>query len=55
MKISLKEARETYVCLKIIERAALFGESDMIEQAKDEADQIIRILVKGISTTRKNL
>ena len=55
MKIVLKELRETFVCLKIIERTNLFGSSSLIDIVKRENNQLISIFVKSIETAQRNL
>jgi len=55
MKISLKEARESMVCLKILERAHLIRKKDMVEEAKKELNEITSILVTSIATAQRNL
>lgn len=54
MKISLKELRETYVCLRLIERKPLIQKIKLLEHALDENNQLISIFVKSISTARSN-
>ena len=55
MKVVLKELRETYVCLKIIEKANLYSELDLIINAKKENNELISIFVKSVETARKNM
>ncbi|HCE42906.1 MAG TPA: four helix bundle protein [Lentisphaeria bacterium] len=52
MKIVLKELRETYVCLKIIDRQ-VFPNSPEIKEILVENNELISIFVKSISTARK--
>lgn len=54
MKISLKELRETYVCLRLIKRKPLIQKIKLIDHAIDENNQLISIFVKSISTARSN-
>ena len=54
MKISLKELRETYVCLRLIERKPLIKQSKQIKDALNENNQLISIFVKSIATARSN-
>ena len=55
MKVVLKELRETYVCLKIIDRTKLYkSESDVIK-ALEENNELISIFVKSVETAQKNL
>lgn len=55
MKISLKELRETYTCLKIIEKAKLSGDFSMLDIAKKENNELISIFVKSVETAQKKL
>jgi four helix bundle protein len=54
MKIVLKELRETFINLKIIERTKLFKTQVKIESAKQENNELISIFVKSIETAQKN-
>jgi four helix bundle protein len=53
MKISVKELRETFNCLKIIYRKKWYRE-DYLEEIISENNQLISIFVKSIDTARKN-
>jgi four helix bundle protein len=53
MKISLKELRETYVCLKIINRKTLVR-LETCSSVLDEVNQLISIFVKSIATAQLN-
>lgn len=55
MKISLKELRETHVCLKIIERSKLYKNHDKMHLALTENNELISIFVKSVETAQKNL
>ncbi len=55
MKISLKELRETYTCLRIIERAKLFNNSCVLNTAKAENNELISIFVKSVETAQKRI
>ena len=55
MKIVLKELRETFINLKIIERTKLYKTHHQIEKAKEENNQLISIFVKSIETAQKNM
>jgi four helix bundle protein len=50
MKIVLKELRESHVCLRIILRSNLTERFENIELAIAEANELISIFVKSIST-----
>ena len=53
MKIILKELRESFISLKIIERRNLYDISKLII-AKNECGELIAIFVKSIETAKKN-
>jgi len=53
MKISLKEMRESFVCLKIIKRASLL-KSKNLETSLIENNELISIFVKSIETAKTN-
>jgi four helix bundle protein len=56
MSIVLKEIRETFSCLKIIERAGLYIEKDnKTEEALKENNELIAIFVKSIETSKSKL
>ena len=55
MKIVLKELRETFVCLKIINRSKLYSVNKKLENAMEENNQLISIFVKSIETAQKNV
>lgn len=48
MKIVLKELRETYICLKIIQRTKLCKTDSKLEKAKKEDNELISIFVKSV-------
>lgn len=54
MKISLKELRETYVCLKIIYRTKLYKSEEQMSLIMKENNELISIFVKSIATAQKN-
>jgi four helix bundle protein len=55
IKIVLKELRETFNCLKIIERTGLSsGEGQMVFALK-ESNELIAIFVKTAATAKRNL
>lgn len=53
MKVSLKELRETYNCLRLIKRKAWYPE-DQLNFWIDENNQLIFIFVKSIEAAQKN-
>ena len=55
MKVVLKELRETFICLKIIQRTKLYKTETKIEKAKKENNELISIFVKSIETAQNNL
>lgn len=55
MKISLKELKETFVCLKFIRRKRLISDLLLIENTMKENDELISIFVKSITTAQHNL
>jgi four helix bundle protein len=55
MGICLKELRESYNCLKIINRANLYnGNQNSIGKVIDENNQLISIFVASIKTSKNN-
>ena len=55
MKVVLKELRESFICLKIIERTKLFKTLSKVEKAKQENNELISIFVKSIETAQRNM
>ncbi len=54
MGICLKELRETFNCLKIIERANLTSNTALINKLKIEVNELISIFVSSIKTAKTN-
>ncbi|MFM9952071.1 MAG: four helix bundle protein [Saprospiraceae bacterium] len=54
MKICLKELRETFVCLKIIQRKGYFKEP-RLEPLLNENTELVSIFVKSIQTAKNNI
>ncbi|MBN1558623.1 four helix bundle protein [candidate division KSB1 bacterium] len=54
IKVILKELRESLICLKIIIRAEMGENSDQLDQALKENDELIAIFVKSIKTATTN-
>ena len=50
MKVVLKELRETHICLKIIKRTNLYNNSEKVQKAEKENNELISIFVKSIET-----
>ncbi len=55
MKVVLKELRETFICLKIIQRAKLHKTPLRIEDVLKENNELISIFVRSLETAQKNL
>jgi four helix bundle protein len=55
IKIVLKELRETYVCLKIINRLKLHLNEELMREALTENNELISIFVKSTETAQKNM
>lgn len=55
IKIVLKELRESFVCLKIIQRTKLHDPKSPIQPALDENNELISIFVKSVETAQRNL
>ena len=55
MGICLKELRESFVCLKIIEKANLTTDLNNLSIAKTEANELISIFVSSIKTAKTNM
>lgn len=55
MRISLKELRETNVCLKIIMSMGYVSNASEVVKTLEETNQLISIFVKSIATARKNM
>ena len=53
MHVVLKELRETFVCLRIIEKAKLCTKGELLIQALKENNELISIFVKSVSTAQK--
>lgn len=55
MGVCLKELRETFVCLKIVEKASLMKDNQGLSITKVEANELISIFVSSIKTAKNNL
>ncbi len=53
MSIASKEARETLYWLKLLEKAELIS-GDRLQDLKQEADEIVRILTSIVKATKQN-
>ena len=54
IKIVLKELRETFICLKIIDKSKLLSSNEKMQIALKENDELISIFVKSVETAQKN-
>lgn len=54
MKIILKELRETMICLKLLKKGKLIENSEIIDMALNENNELISIFVKSVQTAKKN-
>ena len=54
LKLCLKESRETWRWIRLIQRIPLVEKPTLLEPLLDEADQLIRIFRQSILTARKN-
>jgi four helix bundle protein len=54
MKISLKELRESYRWLRLIQHVPLLKPSSEVDSLLKETDELIRIFVKSLQTAQKN-
>jgi four helix bundle protein len=50
MKVCLKELRESYNCLRILDRAGIYDSEQQIQSLLSECNELISIFVKSIST-----
>jgi len=55
MQIVLKELRESFNCLKIIDRANLCINKEILIHALSESNELISIFVKSVVTAQRNL
>jgi len=55
IKVVLKELRETFVCLKIIQRAKLYKSEKKIQTSLKENNELISIFVKSVATAQRNI
>ena len=55
MKIVLKELRESFVCIKIIQLSKLYRSENKLLKIKNENNELIAIFVKSIETAKKNV
>ncbi|WP_281227455.1 four helix bundle protein [Flavobacterium aquiphilum] len=55
MGVCLKELRESFVCLKIVEKANLTTDLYNLSIAKTEVNELISIFVSSIKTAKANM
>ena len=53
MKIVLKELRETFICLKIIQQSGIHSSPEKLIPLINETNELISIFVKSIQTAQK--
>jgi four helix bundle protein len=54
IKVSLKELRETNICLKIIYRTNQYHSKEKVDLALTESNELISIFVKSVKTAIQN-
>ena len=54
LKIAVKELRESYNSLRIMERANLASNNVLLQSTLTECNELISILVKSVETAKKN-
>ena len=54
MKIAVKELRESFNCLRLIQKKKWYNE-EVMTKVLDENNQLISIFVKSVDTAKKNL
>ena len=54
MRVALKELRETFLCLKVIEKTELFSNKNDLLDAIKENNELIAIFVASCRTADKN-
>ncbi|MDF7799884.1 four helix bundle protein [Pontiellaceae bacterium B1224] len=54
MSVSLKELRETRICLKIVMKAEMLN-AEKLQPLADEANELISIFVTSIKTAKQNI
>jgi len=55
MQVVLKELRESWVALRIIEKSKLHSNQDLYINALDECNQLISIFTKSITTNKRKV
>jgi four helix bundle protein len=55
VNIIIKELRESFICLKVIERTKLHPSPEIVSTVKSECNELISIFVASANTAKKNL
>ena len=55
VSIIIKELRESFICLKVIERTKLHPSMEIVSTVKSECNELISIFVASVNTAKKNL
>ncbi|MBV5311889.1 MAG: four helix bundle protein [Prolixibacteraceae bacterium] len=53
LRICLKEMRETFINLRIIDGAKLHADQQLLNQLKTECNELVSIFVKSIETSKR--
>ena len=53
MKICLKELRESYNCLRILEKAKIYKSDEQIKKLIKECNELVSIFIKSVHTASK--
>lgn len=54
MKICLKELRESYNCLRVLDRAKIYKSEQQVKEMITECNELISIFVKSVETASKS-
>lgn len=55
VNVILKELRESFNCLKVIERTKLHPTESVIKSARTECNELISVFVASVNTAKRNL
>ena len=55
MQVVLKELRETWVALRIVEKSKLHSNQELYINALDECNQLISIFTKSVTTNKMKI
>ncbi|MCF8256742.1 MAG: four helix bundle protein [Flavobacteriales bacterium] len=53
VNVIIKELRESFICLKVIEKTNLHPSNDFVSQVKSECNELISIFVASVNTAKK--